>query len=259
MLLTSPQNTRIRQLTALIGKARQRKKTGLFTVEGARIVREVPDDLLEELYVSESFEAGNGDFLSGKRYFTLTDELFASVSDTRTPQGILAVVKMPSHTLADMLKEKPFLLLLEDIQDPGNLGTLIRTAEGAGADGVILSKGCVDLFSPKSVRSTMGSLFRLPILTAEDLNRTVEELKGRDIAVYAAHLSGKISYEKADYTKGCAIAVGNEGNGLTDGLTARCTQLVRIPMEGKLESLNASVAGAILMYKAHEQRAGGCL
>lgn len=150
--------------------------------------------------------------------------------------------------------EKPLLLLLENLQDPGNLGTILRTAEGAGVTGVILSKGCVDLYNPKTIRSTMGSVYRVPTLYTEDLRETVELLKAHGIRSFAAHLKGVNFYDQENYRGGTAFLIGNEGNGLTEELTEQADTLIRIPMEGKLESLNAGVASAILMYEAYRQR-----
>ena len=151
-------------------------------------------------------------------------------------------------------KKNPFLLILENLQDPGNLGTILRTAEGAGVTGVILSKGCVDLYNPKTIRSTMGSVYRVPTLYTEDLCQTVEVLKKHGICSYAAHLKGANFYDQENYQSGTAFLIGNEGNGLTEELTEKADTLIRIPMEGQLESLNAGVASAILMYEAYRQR-----
>ena len=148
----------------------------------------------------------------------------------------------------------PLVLVLEDLQDPGNVGTILRTAEGAGVTGVILSGRCADIFQPKAIRSTMGSIFRVPFRTEENLPEAVEWLKSCGVRTCAAHLRGTVSYEKADYTEGTAFFIGNEGNGLSDTLTEACDCLVRIPMEGRVESLNAAVAAAVLMYTAHMQR-----
>ena len=170
---------------------------------------------------------------------------------------------MPSYSLRDLLQEKddskpaekaPHLLIAESIQDPGNLGTMLRTGEGAGISGIILNKTTVDLFNPKTIRSTMGSVYRVPFYIAEDLHDTIRSLQKNGIAVYAAHLKGTQSYDMPDYTKGCAFLIGNEGNGLTDETAALADEYIRIPMEGKVESLNAAIAATLLMYEVHRQR-----
>lgn len=253
-MITSSSNPRIKQVCALIKKAREREKTGLFTAEGMRIFSEIPAELISEVYVSESFEREKGEFLSGIAYETVSNNVFDAMCDTKGPQGILAVVKKPKYMLSDLTKGNPLLVILENLQDPGNVGTIFRTAEGAGATGIIISRDTCDIFSPKCVRSTMGSLFRLPFIVAGDLFGTVKELQTEGVSVYAAHLKGKTEYTKPDYGKKTAFVIGNEGNGITDGLADLCDTLVSIPMEGKLESLNAAIAGAVLLYKAHENR-----
>jgi TrmH family RNA methyltransferase len=147
-------------------------------------------------------------------------------------------------------------MVLEDLQDPGNLGTIMRTGEGAGIDGVILSKGCVDIYNPKTIRSTMGSLYRVPFLYVEDLAQTIADLKAKGITFYAAHLKGERFYDEFDFTKegGCAFLIGNEGNGLKDETADLADTYLKIPMEGKLESLNAAVASSILMYEVYRQK-----
>ena len=145
-------------------------------------------------------------------------------------------------------------LLLDGIQDPGNLGTIFRTAEGAGVDGIIMSSDTVDIYNPKTVRSTMGSLYRMPFFYEKDLKGVVERIKEKKVSVYAAHLKGKHAYYLEDYRRGCAFLIGNEGNGLTDELAALADTYIRIPMEGQVESLNAAIAAAVLMYEVKRQR-----
>jgi len=155
----------------------------------------------------------------------------------------------------DMLQKKnPHLLLLENLQDPGNVGTIMRTAEGAGADGIILSRTSVDLYHPKTIRSTMGSIYRMPFLYVNSLEEILPVLKKQGIRTYAAHLQGKNCYDQEDYRKGCAFFIGNEGNGLSESLSRQADAWIRIPMQGKLESLNAAIAASILMYEACRQR-----
>ena len=155
----------------------------------------------------------------------------------------------------DILKrENPLLLLLEDIQDPGNLGTMVRTAEAAGIDGIIMSKNTVDIYNPKTIRSTMGSIFRMPFYYTKNLPETMETLQKKGIKIYAAHLKGEFSYDKADYKEASAFLIGNEGNGLKKATADLADCYMRIPMAGQVESLNAAVASVILMYEAARQR-----
>lgn len=151
-------------------------------------------------------------------------------------------------------QENGIWLILENVQDPGNLGTMFRTGEGAGISGVIMDKCTVDIYNPKTIRSTMGSIFRLPFYITEDLHETIRQLQRRKICVYAAHLEGSVCYDEPDYRTGTAFLIGNEGNGLTAETTRLADAYIRIPMGGQLESLNAAMAAGILMYEANRQR-----
>ncbi len=177
------------------------------------------------------------------------------MSDTVTPQGILAVIRMPEYTLQDVLcGDETHLLILENVQDPGNLGTMFRTGEGAGVSGLILSRDTVDVFMPKVIRSTMGAIFRVPFVIAEDLQETLAEVQAAGVKLYAAHLRGEQMYDAYDYTGATGFLIGNEGNGLTDETADQADVYIRIPMGGKLESLNAAMAAGILMYEVNRQR-----
>ena len=257
-LITSSKNPQIKNIIQLNKKAKERREQGLYVVEGIRMYAEAPADQVEQVYVAEHFLASHPEI--SQKYpgcEVVADSVFESVSDTRTPQGILCLVKQVPrdiHKVLELHKEAPFFVILEDIQDPGNLGTIIRTAEGAGVDGIILSANCVDIYNPKTIRSTMGSVFRMPLVYAEDMNSTLGVLKENHIRTFAAHLSGKQNYDMEDYTSGTALLIGNEGNGLSDNLTAMADELVKIPMCGQVESLNAAMAAGILMYETARQR-----
>ncbi len=218
---------------------------------------EAPQEWLHQVYVSESFlkEPENKALLLGAEYEVLSDSVFKAVSDTQTPQGILALVRMPGYTLSQLLKkERTHLLITEGIQDPGNLGTMFRTGEGAGITGMILNKTTVDVFNPKTIRSTMGSIYRVPFVVSEDLSGTLAELKASGVQLYAAHLKGSLSYDEPDYRKSTGFLIGNEGNGLSDEIAGLADTYIRIPMEGKVESLNAAIAATLLMYEVKRQR-----
>ena len=257
-MITSNSNKQIKALAQLVQKSKARRSEGLYVVEGIRMFREAPADKIQAVYVSESFAAKpeNLKALAGRQYEVLADSVYAHVSDTKTPQGILVVLKMNKYPPADILagNERPLILVLENIQDPGNLGTMFRTGEGAGISGIIMDRNTVDVYNPKTIRSTMGSIYRVPFIIADDLKATVEGLKKSGISVYAAHLEGSVPYDQPDYTKGSAFMIGNEGNGLTAELTKAADKYIRIPMGGQLESLNAAMAAGILMYEANRQR-----
>ena len=227
-------------------------------VEGVRMVEEAPLEQIKAVYVSERFMQENRypkltEKLGGgtHTFETVADPVFRLISDTQTPQGI---VKRPEYRLSDCLGGgSPKLLILESIQDPGNLGTMLRTGEGAGVSGVIFNDTTADLFNPKTIRSTMGSIYRVPFWESPDLKQTLEELKSSGIRLYAAHLNGTVDYDEPDYTGPCGFLIGNEGNGLSSDLTAMADVCVRIPMEGQVESLNAAVSAALFLYEAARQ------
>ena len=252
-------NKQVKELVTWNRKSKARKEDGVFLVEGSKMFLEADNKRIRSIYVSETFFANDEckKKMDEIGYETVPDDTFKKISDTMTPQGILCVMDRLEYTLEDLLViENPVLMVLEDLQDPGNLGTIMRTAEGAGIDGVILSKGSVDIYNPKTIRSTMGSLYRIPFLYVEDLEQTIVDLKAKGITFYAAHLKGERYYDEFDYTKegGCAFLIGNEGNGLKDDTADLADTYLKIPMEGRLESLNAAVASSILMYEVYRQK-----
>ncbi|MDO5538978.1 MAG: RNA methyltransferase [Eubacteriales bacterium] len=259
-MINSTSNKQIKNLIQLQAKSKVRKEQGLFVTEGIKMYREVPERRLIKTYVSESFynKEENRKLLEGiseRNLEIVADHVFEAAADTKTPQGILCLVKQEEYVLDDILNDKkPLLLLLEDIQDPGNLGTIFRTAEGAGITGIIMSSKTADIYNPKTIRSTMGSLYRMPFLQVKEFEPVLDELKKREIRTYAAHLQGSVDYTAEDYTGGSAFMIGNEGNGLSEKLASQADVYIKIPMSGQLESLNAAIAAAILMFEARRQR-----
>lgn len=319
-------NKHIKELNSLRDKSKARKEAGLFIVEGLKMFAEAPAENLLEVYVTSSFAKEHADIIAakqrewertlgkqfaGKQYEVIEESLMSKLSDTKTPQGVLCVLKQPGHTLEDIIESattksattkstttksatekgtaNSLFVVLEDIQDPGNLGTIIRTGEGAGVAGVIMSKGCVDIFNPKTIRSTMGSIYRVPFVYADNIAQAIKMMQETGIRVYAAHLKGERYYNEVNYcgqengtgkpmcdreaagrttatgtaaagnaaasnaATGTAFLIGNEGNGLKDETAALADEYIKIPMEGSVESLNAAVATSILMYEHHRQ------
>lgn len=261
-MISSTSNQQMKNLSALIKKAKERRKQQAFVVEGPKMCFEAPKEWVKAIYVAESFleNAENKKSLeqycgNSLLYEKVTDAVFKAVSDTQTPQGILSVVRMPRYTLSDLLKgEKTHLLILESVQDPGNLGTMLRTGEGAGISGILMNQSTVDLFNPKTIRSTMGSIYRVPYLVVENFKEALCELKEQQVSLYAAHLMGTKSYDEMDYSGATGFLIGNEGNGLSDEIAQLADCYIRIPMEGSVESLNAGVSAALLMYECNRQR-----
>ena len=204
-MITSTKNDQVKAVIELKKKARARNEQGLFVVEGVRMAAELPKDQVKSIYVSETFAKNpeNAAILAEyPGYELVSDSVFAVMSDTQTPQGVLALVRQFSYGMDELLKsDRPaHLMVLENLQDPGNLGTILRAGEGAGITGLIMSRDTVDIYNPKVIRSTMGSVFRVPFFYTDDLEQTVLDLKARGIRVFAAHLAGKNNYEQEDYT-----------------------------------------------------------
>lgn len=260
-MIISNSNPRVKQVVQWKNKARERLEAGIFLTEGLKMFGEAPEEQIREVYLSEDILNRQElppvlqEKLDRTGWETVRGEVFQKMSDTQNPQGILCVMERPAYTLEEMLSgDAPLLALLENLQDPGNLGTIVRTAEGAGVTGLILSSGTVDVYNPKTIRATMGSVFRVPFVYVQDLAGTVELLREKQVRVYAAHLAGTKYYDGFSYQQGSAFLIGNEGNGLSRELADKADVYLKIPMEGRVESLNAAVTASILLYEAHRQR-----
>ncbi len=256
-MIASASNDKVKRIKKLMQQARFRREEQVFLVEGIRVVREIPKTWLAALYVSESGREKYADMIADRDIpvEVVKDSVFSGMSDTNTPQGILAEVSMPSYTPEDLFstEERPFILIIEHLQDPGNLGTIIRTAEGAGVSGILMSTDTVDVYNPKVIRSTMGSVFRVPFYVADNLETEILKLREQGVKIYGAHLDGGSFYEK-DFREACAFLIGNEGNGLSERVSRLADDLIRIPMKGKVESLNAAVSTAVIAYEVLRQR-----
>lgn len=258
-MIDSSQNKTIKLISSLKAK-KDRDKLGLFVAEGLRFVAEIPDDYEIMLYaVSESFEAEFDLAVFEKRAIVhvVADKLFKEISDTTNPQGILAVIKQKKNSIERVIDnsgENGFFIIAEELNDPGNLGTIVRTADACGCNGVFLSKGSVDVYNPKVLRSTMGSVFHLPIISDVDIEECVQKLKAKGSTIYASHLKGQKYPYSLNLIKGCSFILGNEARGLSDKVANLADEYVKIPMPGKAESLNASIAAGVLMYEVVRQR-----
>ncbi len=266
-MITSAANKKVKNVMLLCAKSKERGKQKLFVAEGVKMFLEAPDERIREVYISEELlEEKEGlsavlDKLTAisrqgsLSVETVKKDIFQKMCDTKTPQGILCLVEMQEYEFEKILdRENGLYLVLEDIQDPGNLGTMIRAGEGAGITGVITSSHTVDVYNPKTVRATMGSIYRVPVVCQEDLCESIKTMKRKGIRTYAAHLEGKNAYDKEDYHKAAAFLIGNEGNGLSPFVAKLADSYVKIPMLGKVESLNAAIAATLLLYEAARQR-----
>ena len=262
-MITSVSNARVKQVVQWQTKAKERKKDNVFLAEGMKMFEEAPAEWIQEVYVEEAvfqkLERVSSIYkkLEQIGYETVSEEVFKKMSDTQTPQGILTVLKRPVYHLEELLQvENPLFVLLEDLQDPGNLGTIVRTGEGAGVTAVLMSKNTVDIFNPKTIRATMGSVYRVPFVYVENVEDTIKSLHNANVKTYAAHLAGKDYYDSFSFREGTAFLIGNEGNGLQKSTADAAFSYLKIPMEGQVESLNAAIATSLLMYEAHRQRKG---
>jgi len=261
-MITSTSNPRVRQLVLWQEKAKKRREDNVFLAEGIKMLREAPKDWIKEVYLTEEvlqrLQKEDGEVLTkieSTGYELLSDEVMKKVSDTQTPQGALVVLNRPSYTLEGIVGNgEGTFVVLENLQDPGNLGTIIRTGEGAGIRGVIMSQDTVDIYNPKTIRATMGSVYRVPFIYVEILSNSICYLKEKGVRTYAAHLKGTKQYYEFSYAGGTAFLIGNEGNGLKKETADLADEYLRIPMEGQVESLNAAIAATILMYEAYRQR-----
>ena len=245
-MITSKGNPQLKTLRKLMSSSRERRMSGLFVVEGVRLFCEVPKELLQEIWLTEAgYEALKAELEGMKNVQLVSDEVMKSCSDTVNPQGVIAVVKKP-RTGVDINK-KGKILLLDGIKDPGNMGTIIRTAEAAGVKAVYVSADCVDVFNPKVIRSTMGSIFRVPVITA-DLLKLTDDLKNRNIPVYACSLDAEKYIDEVDMTDP-AIIIGSEAAGIKKELQDAASLKVKIKMYGQVESLNAAIAAAVMMFR----------
>lgn len=259
-MISSTSNQQIKNLVQLQNKSKVRAEQGAFVVEGIKMFEESKTGgHLIKAYVSETFykekSQEESNYFDTFPHEIVSDGVFKEAADTMTPQGIMAIVRKPDYTLESFIKKDALnLMILEDLRDPGNLGTIIRTGEGAGFDGIILSKTSVDVYNPKVIRSTMGAIYRMPIVYVDNLIQILDTLKSENISIYAAHLQGASPYDRISYSKKSAVLIGNEANGLSDEAAKASDYRIKIPMEGQVESLNAAIAAGILMYEVYRQK-----
>lgn len=249
MIITSAKNDKIKELRSLSSK-KGRKETGLHLIEGERLVLDVlKSGVLPDTVLVAEWNTTAGYKLSelGIEYVTVTAEVMKAASDTDSPQGVLAAVKTPDSTPPEVYPEG-LIVALDRIQDPGNLGTVLRTADAFGAAGLLVGEGSVDPFMPKAVRAAMGSTYHIPVWQG-DLQTELPRLKAQGFGLVCGHLAGEEKLPELPEKR--VIVIGNEANGASPEVAGECF-LYRLPMKGRAESLNAAVAAAILIYKLSE-------
>lgn len=240
--ITSLKNPKVAAWKALKDR-KGRRESGCFLVEGRKMVEEALASAfdVETVLVQEGVSFPDGLTMP---VYELPAHVLAAVCDTKTPQGIAAVVRMKEQSALGK-----HIVVLDGVQDPGNVGTIIRTADAAGLDGVLLSTQCADVFSPKVLRATMGSIFRMNLRTTDDLPGELTKLREKGYSILSSQLDGTPFYERQDVAERFALIIGNEGNGVSEQVQQTATHRVRLPMRGGAESLNAAIAAAIMMYE----------
>ena len=252
--ISSVHNPTVQSLREL-QKARTRKETGLFLCESAKMVREtLALSLCRTLIVERGRENDYGQEIVqaealGCEVLLVTPAILGAISEQKTPQGIMATVAIRPEPEA---LDGSLIVALDGVQDPGNVGTILRTADAAGFDGAILGAGCADLYSAKTLRATMGSVFRVPTKRTDDLAETLNEMKRRGYAVVATELGGQDFYAHCPHEK-CVLVIGSEGRGVSPEVRAVATHHLALPMRGGAESLNAAVAAGIMIYEMARQ------
>ena len=240
-----------------MGQRSVRARHGLFLAEGPQAVREAVrwrPDLVRDLYVTDEAAQRYVDIVTaasdaGLRVASVSGEVLAAMADAQTPQGLLAVCRLPAVDLEEVLTAKPRVVaVLAHVRDPGNAGTVIRAADAAGADAVVVSEGSVDAYAPKVVRSTAGSLFHLPIVTGAPVSAVVDRLRATGLRILAADGTGRLSLEQVDLSSPHAWLFGNEAWGLRTEDIGSADQVVRVPIYGRAESLNLAMAATICLY-----------
>ena len=255
--ISSKDNERVKYTKSLL-KSKNRQKESKYIIEGYRILTlaiECEADL-DYVFINETFEEKkeHKNFLNileekNIKVFKTTNKIFKELVDTENTQGILGVIKFKERKIEHNIKcDNKFILILDRIQDPGNMGTIIRTADAAGVDAIIALKGCVDIYNPKVIRSTMGSIFDMNIIHCTQ-EECLKELKSKDFKIVSSFLNTDNFYHETKYHDRTALVIGNEANGVNDDLIEASDLLVKIPIYGNAESLNAAISSAILMYE----------
>lgn len=257
--ITSAKNDQFKAALSL-KQRKHRYKQGAFLIEGRKMIEHaillgvgLQTIFLEEGSIEELEASFKHVGMSEQvKLYELSKDLFKELCDTVTPQGAMAIVSMPNqeHSWLD----GGIYIALDRVQDPGNMGTIIRTADAAGFNGVICSEGTVDPYNEKVLRSTMGSIFSMPIVQVNHFQETLTDLQAKGFQVLCTALENSVEYTKAHYEGSIVIVIGNEGQGVLDDVKALSDAIIKIPIYGKAESLNAAMAAGIVMYEAIRQR-----
>lgn len=249
-------DNRLIKLALKLKQKKYREEENKFIIEGIRFVEEgiSAGDALHIFYSQKLLETRGYERILDKHssIHEVSDSVLKEICDTENPQGVAAIVNKSSWNFQSIKND--FLVIVDGVQDPGNMGTIIRTCDAAGVGGVIVIKGSVDIYNSKTLRSTMGSIFHIPIILAEDFRSMSEELSLNGYNIYASSLDTESFIYDCNFKDKTAIVIGNEANGIPDEHMNLCTHKIKIPMAGTAESLNAAIAGAVIIYEGVRQR-----
>jgi TrmH family RNA methyltransferase len=265
-MITSRSNSRVKEIR-LLKQARHRQARAEYFIEGVRLVEEALQQSLAVSQIAYSPRLEKTDrgvkllSLARKRipdteWLYLSDQVLGTLCDTQSHQGVLAVLKKKERSVEEIWQRDGMILLFYELQDPGNLGAIFRLADAGGAAGLIFSEGTIDPYSPKVVRASMGSFFRVPFLKDQDLAACLELLRSRGYRILATALRGQPSFWEVDFSRPVAVLFGQEGGGLSGGLMRAADGLFTIPMAPGVDSLNVAMAAALVIYEAMRQRQG---
>jgi RNA methyltransferase, TrmH family len=263
-MITSKSNQKIKEIRLLKG-AKHRERQRAYFIEGIRLVEEAlggNEDIRIVVYSPRLEETVRGGTLlslaraqkAEAEWIFVSDEVLSSLSDTQSHQGILAVLPKRDHTLREIGRKEGLILCFHNLQDPGNLGAAFRAADAGGGAGIVLSKGSIDPYSPKVIRASMGSFFRVPFFPGPEIGECLDNLRARGFKILAAAPRGQNSFWEVDLTHPAAILFGQEGAGLPAGLLEEADDLLTIPMVPPVESLNVAMAAGLIVYEAFRQR-----
>ena len=258
MTVTSKDNQWVKEWRGLCDSAKKRRESGLFAVEGARLCGDALRSgiaIKAVLYTASALaiytDVVGPLIAAADTAVEISPEISRYMGDTMNPQGVFCIAKTLDNSLIiDKINIIGIYSALEDVQDPGNLGTIIRTAEAFGLSGLLLSDGCCDVYNPKVLRSSMGGVFRLPLIRVGNMTTAITELQERGLTFHACVVDADATpVTAAGFGPGSVAVIGNEGNGLKSETVAACRQAVTIPMGGRAESLNASMAAGIILWE----------
>jgi len=260
-IIQSTQNSRIKNIQRLLIKSKERKEQNLFIIEGLRelCLAFKSSYSLDTVFICPELLSGIDSHelqtkLISDHWIEVSPTVFRKIAYREHPDGIIALAVPKSHALHDLkLTNHPFIIVLEAVEKPGNLGAILRTADAAKADAVIVCDPLTDVYNPNVIRSSLGCVFTVPLATATQFD-TFSFLKKQGIQIFAAELHADREYQDTDFTKACAIIMGTEAAGLTDFWINRADERIKIPMRGKIDSLNVSVSTAVLTFEAMRQR-----